>query len=123
LFHFFVMDACMSSSPVYKVIFLNHEQIIELYARSIFQSDLEGFVEIEEFFLKGNNADKEDGESKLQEEFKGVKRSYLPMHNIIRIDEVERQGNTKGETVADSQNKVMKFPARGTVVSSPEPKE
>ena len=35
--------------PIYKVIFLNQGQVYEMYAKQIFQSDLWGFLEIEEF--------------------------------------------------------------------------
>ena len=31
------------------------------------------------------------GEEKLKSEFSGVKRTYIPMHAIVRIDEVEKQ--------------------------------
>ena len=31
-------------------------------------------------------------EEKLKAEFQGVKRSYIPMHAVIRIDEVENSG-------------------------------
>ena len=38
----------MSSTPIYKIIFFNQGQIFEIYARQIYQSDLYGFIEIEE---------------------------------------------------------------------------
>ena len=39
----------MAQQPVYKVIFQNGNEVVEVYARQIFQSDLWGFIEIEEF--------------------------------------------------------------------------
>ena len=39
----------MASTAVYKVIFFNQGQVYELYARQIYQSDLWGFLEVEEF--------------------------------------------------------------------------
>ncbi len=33
---------------IYKVIFLNQGQVFEMYAKQIYQSDLWGFLEIEE---------------------------------------------------------------------------
>ena len=36
-------------TPLYKVIFLNQGQVYEMYARAICQSELWGFLEIEEF--------------------------------------------------------------------------
>ena len=38
----------MASNPIYKVVFFNQGQIYEVYARQIYQSDLYGFIEIEE---------------------------------------------------------------------------
>ena len=35
--------------PIYKVIFINQGQVYEMYAKQIYQSDLWGFLEIEEF--------------------------------------------------------------------------
>jgi len=32
------------------------------------------------------------GEEKLKNEFSGVKRSYIPLQSIVRIDEVDKEG-------------------------------
>lgn len=96
----------MSSTPIYKVIFHNLNQVYEVYARTIYQSEMYGFVELEEF-LFGERAKivVDPGEEKLKGEFAGVKRSFIPMHNIIRIDEVDQEGvvkvtDIKGATVS-----------------------
>ena len=34
-------------------------------------------------------------EERIKSEFKDVRRTYLPMHSIIRIDEVDKQGTAK----------------------------
>ncbi len=31
-------------------------------------------------------------EEKIKAEFNDVKRTYLPMHSVLRIDEVKKQG-------------------------------
>ena len=36
------------AQPIYKVIFQNQNRVYEVYARQIFQSDMWGFIEIEE---------------------------------------------------------------------------
>ena len=41
----------MSNEPIYKVIFYNQGQIYEIYTRQIYQSDLYGFIEVEELHL------------------------------------------------------------------------
>lgn len=78
---------------IYKVIFLNKGQIYEVYANQIYQSELYGFVEVEEF-LFGERAQMvvDPSEERLKSEFADVKRSLIPMHAIVRIDEVEKEG-------------------------------
>ena len=84
------------AEPIYKVIFLNQGQIYEVFARQIYQSDLYGFIEIEEMvFGKKSQVVVDPGEEKLRAEFEGVNRSYIPMHAIVRIDEVAREGTAK----------------------------
>ena len=73
----------MAKDPIYKIIFLNQGQVFEIYARHVYQSDLWGFLEAEEFVF---------GE---RTEFSGVKRSFIPLHAIVRIDEVEKEGTGK----------------------------
>ena len=46
--------------------------------------------------------------SALRIEFAGVKRTYLPMHYVLRIDEVDKQGVSK-ITHAEGGN-VAQFP-------------
>jgi hypothetical protein len=82
-----------ADKPVYKVIFLNQGQVYEVYARQIFQSELQGFIEVEEFlFGERSRVVVDPGEEKLKGEFGQVKRSFIPLHTVLRIDEVERQG-------------------------------
>src|SRR5690606_11238686 len=81
---------------IYKVIFLNQGQIYEIYARQIYQSDLYGFVEVEEFrFGERAQVVVDPSEERLKNEFADVKRSFIPLHAVIRIDEVEKEGIAK----------------------------
>lgn len=102
-------ECLMQNKPVYKVIFFNQDQVFEVFARSIFQSDLWGFIEIEEFlFGERSQLLVDPSEEKLKGEFAGVKRSYIPMQSIIRIDEVEKEGTVK---VSEAKgNSVATFP-------------
>jgi hypothetical protein len=86
----------MSKSPLYKVIFENQGQIYEVFARGVSEGALFGFIEIEEIvFGERSKVVVDPSEEKLKSEFEGVQRTYVPMHNIIRIDEVEHQGQAK----------------------------
>ncbi len=83
----------MTKTPIYKVIFFNQGQIYEVYARNIYQSDLYGFIEVEELiFGERSGVLVDPSEEKLKSEFEGVNRSIIPMHAIVRIDEVTKEG-------------------------------
>jgi len=96
----------MTKQPVYKVIFFNQGQVYELYARQVYQSDLWGFLEIEEFvFGERTQVIVDPAEEKLKTEFSNIKRSFIPMHAVVRIDEVDKEGackitDAKGSNVA-----------------------
>ncbi|MEQ9023294.1 MAG: DUF1820 family protein [Pseudomonadales bacterium] len=100
----------MSKQPTYRVVFYNQGQVYEIYARQIFQSDLMGFIEIEEFvFGERTQVIVDPAEEKLKGEFASVKRSFIPMHSIVRIDEVEKEGKVKISDIKSS-DKVAQFP-------------
>lgn len=106
----------MPSQPVYKVIFHNANQVFEVFARQIYQSDMWGFIEIEEFvFGERSQILVDPGEEKLKNEFAGVKRSYVPLQAIIRIDEVEKEGSARVSDVpaGSSRSNVASFPVPG----------
>ncbi len=92
-------------NSLYKVMFHNRGQIYEVYAKNIYQSELYGFIEVEDYvFGKPSQVVIDPTEDKLRNEFDGVQRSFIPMHTVIRIDEVEREGvakitDSKGENV------------------------
>lgn len=97
-------------NPIYKVIFYNQGQVYEVYARAIYQSEMYGFIEVEEFvFGERSQMIVDPGEEKLKGEFAKVKRSYIPLHSIIRIDEVEKEGASKVTEIQPS-DKVAQFP-------------
>lgn len=100
----------MSNTPIYKVIFFNQGQVYEIYARQIYQSDLYGFIEVEELLFGERSAVVVDpSEEKLKSEFEGVNRSYIPMHAVVRIDEVDKEGiGTISEAKGD--NVISPFP-------------
>lgn len=99
----------MAREPIYKVIFYNQGQIFEVYARQIYQSDLYGFIELEEFvFGERSQMLVDPSEEKLKSEFDGVNRSYIPMHAVVRIDEVSKEG--VGKISEAKGNNIAPFP-------------
>ena len=78
---------------VYKIIFTNQGQAYEIYARHVSQGDLFGFIEVEQLlFGERSKLIVDSSEERLKTEFSGVKRIFIPMHSVVRIDEVEKQG-------------------------------
>jgi hypothetical protein len=101
----------MSEKPIYKVIFINQEQVYEVYVKRVYQGDLYGFIIIEDFiFGEKSSIVIDPTEEKLRIEFDGVERSFIPVHKIIRIDQVKRYGTANRATVtspvAEGFNKV-----------------
>ncbi len=85
-----------NSSEIYKITFLNKGKVYEVFVKQVYQSDLYGFIEIEEFVFDNRTQVVVDpSEEKLKTEFADVRRSFIPMQAIIRIDEVEKSGVAK----------------------------
>lgn len=104
----------MAQEPIYKVIFHNQDKVYEVYARGLFQSDIYGFVELEEFvFGEQSQMIVDPSEEKLKNEFASVKRSFIPMHSIVRIDEVEKEGVVKIHDTDGKSSNVAAFPMAG----------
>ena len=106
----------MAKQPIFRVVFYNQGEVFEMFARQIFQSDLMGFIEVEEFsFGERTQVIVDPAEEKLKTEFANVKRSFIPMHSIVRIDEVTKEGQMK-VTEIKSSDKIAQIPVRGTGV-------
>ncbi len=86
----------MSVKLLYKIIFMSQGQVYEIYAKSVGHGSLFGFVEVEQLvFGERSSVVVDPSEEKIKTEFANVRRTYLPMHSIIRIDEVDKQGASK----------------------------
>ena len=106
----------MTKKTVFKITFANQEAIYELFARSIKESDKFGFLEVEELVFGEQTALVVDpSEERLKMEFSGVKRTFIPMHSIYRIDEVTKQGTSKMRDNSGYGNKVSPFPGTGKI--------
>ncbi|RFF26831.1 MULTISPECIES: DUF1820 family protein [unclassified Wenzhouxiangella] len=99
---------------LYKVSFLNQGQVYELYCRKVAGSDLSyGFVEISELVFETDDSVVIDPtEERLREEFADVEVLHLPMHSVIRVEEVKKRGTA---AIRDSKSgeKVTPLPVHG----------
>jgi len=99
----------MAAKNIFKVSFYNQGNVYEVYASKVYQSDLHGFITIEELkFNERSSVVVDPGEEKLKTEFEQVKRFFVPMHAIIRIDEVQKQGVAK---ISEAGENVAHFPS------------
>ena len=111
----------MKSKSVYRVLFRNQESLYELYARKVGQGTLFAFVEVEDI-LFGNRGGVlvDPSEERLKSEFAGVKRTYIPLQAVVRIDEVEKEGTNKIVSLASAQGNVSHLPMPpGTLGTKP----
>ena len=99
----------MSSQHIFKILFVNQGKVYEVYARKVSAGDLFGFIEVEELVF-GERAGivVDPAEERIKSEFEGVKRSYLPMHSVLRIDEVSKRGTSK---ITQYDGNVTPFPS------------
>jgi hypothetical protein len=99
----------MAKQTLYKVVFMNQGKIYEVYAKGVSHGALFGFVEVEELvFGERSSVVVDPSEEKIKSEFAGVRRTYLPMHSIVRIDEVDKEGTSKISQVEGGN--VAQFP-------------
>lgn len=93
---------------VYKIIFIQLGEIYEVFAKQIYQSDMYGFIEVEDYiFNKDKQLVVDPAAEKLKNEFNKVERSYIPINAIIRIDEVVESGEA---TIKENKDSVTPFP-------------
>jgi hypothetical protein len=86
----------MSARRLYKILFVNQGKVYEIYARSVAQGAIFGFIEVERLvFGERSTVVLDPSEERIKAEFEGVRRTYLPMHAVLRIDEVEKEGVSK----------------------------
>lgn len=101
---------------IYRIIFTQEDKIYEIYARYVSEDSMVGFIDAEELLfststhlVSENNANSTTPpaitppgtntadlpEAILQAEFQGVKRTYIPLHQILRIDEMTQHDAMK----------------------------
>jgi hypothetical protein len=96
---------------IYKVIFQAQGQIVELYARLVTQSGIFGFIEVEDLlFGQKSELVLDPSEEALRSEYGAAKRLHLPLHAILRIEEVEKEGSARVREGREDSGLVTPFP-------------
>jgi hypothetical protein len=95
---------------VFRITFLNQGKVYEIYAKRVQQGELYGFVEVQDLLFEESSTVLVDPSTeRLKSEFEGVNRTIVPLHAVIRIDEVEKQGQGKIRDLGEKSN-VAIFP-------------
>lgn len=98
----------MASKHIYKIQFMNQGKVYEIFARSVRQGELFGFLEVEKLiFGERTTVVVDPSEERIKNEFSGVRRTFIPLHAVIRIDEVEKQGVSK---ISKLEGNIAHFP-------------
>ena len=85
----------MAASHIFKVVFVNQGKVYEIYARKVSHGSLFGFIEVEELVFGERSAVVVDpSEEKVKAEFEGVKRTYLPLHSVLRDQRLSRTADS-----------------------------
>jgi len=101
----------MKEKKIYRISFYNQGNIYELHAHGIQQSSMYAFIEVEGIiFGERSSVVVDPAEERLKSEFQGVRRTYIPLQSVIRIDEVEREGCNRIIEGGATAGTVMPFP-------------
>ena len=101
----------MNTRVLYKVTFLNAGKVYELYARRVGASALWGFTEIADLvFDVGDGVVVDPTEERLRDEFADTRVLHLPMHSVVRVEDVDRKSAATIRDAATGDRVVTPFP-------------
>ena len=81
----------------FKVSFTHEDEVYQVCAREVESSDLYGLIMLADFIFPEGGLVYNPGEERLRKEFEGIRRTWIPYHAILRIDEIseKRAGEVK----------------------------
>jgi hypothetical protein len=96
---------------IFRVSFFNNGKVYQLHAQQVSQDELYGFISVSDMLFDEHTTVVIDpAEERLKSEFDGVRRLMLPMHSIIRIEEVEQRGQNKILEIDGKASNITPFP-------------
>lgn len=101
----------MRSKKLYKITFLSQGKSYELYAHHVGTSELWGFTAVSDlvFEPRGEGLVVDPTEERLREEFGSTRVLHLPMHAVVKVEEVEKRGAAAIRDAASGE-KITPFP-------------
>ncbi|TVP90009.1 MAG: DUF1820 family protein [Thioalkalivibrio sp.] len=95
----------MSNKTRFRIQFINQGKVYEIFALEVYQERLYGFVTIEGLlFGERSQVVVDPSEERLRNEFEGVQRFHIPLHAVIRVDEVEEVGTARIRDMSPGSN-------------------
>lgn len=95
---------------MYRVAFLKHGKVYEIYCREVSTASLWGFVELSEMIFGDQDALVVDPtEERIRDEYEGVESLYVPMHSVLSVEKVKKRGQVVIRD-RESGEKVTPFP-------------
>jgi len=101
----------MARKKLFRIQFHNQGKVYQIYARGVVQGSLYGFVEVSDLVFDDQPSLVSDpSEERLKGEFEGVNTTLIPLHAVIRIDEVEKRGTAKILNLEIPDSNVIPYP-------------
>jgi len=98
-------------NTLYRVTFLSHGKVYTLYAKDVDSGRLWGFIEVSGLLFDVHEGLVIDpGEERLREEFGHTQRLHLPIQTVMRVEEVEKKGQSLIRDASTGERVVTPFP-------------
>ena len=98
------MTGKVREKSYYRITFSNESskenELYQVCARHVSASDLYGLLEISGFIFPDSKIVYNLGEERIKREFENVKRTWIPYHAIVRIDEVPESADSEIKIVS-----------------------
>lgn len=78
--------------PIYRILYVEQEEVKEIYAQYISEETLVGFIEADTLLNQGAR--------KSAVPTNQVRRCYIPLHTILRIDEIITEKAVKEDNIS-----------------------
>ena len=100
------------NEKLFRIAFLNHGKVYELFCSGVCTSGLLGFIEVSGLeFSDKDSVVVDPTEEKMRDEFEGVEVLHLPLHSVLRVEEVRNKGPSVIRD-RESGEKVTPFPVQ-----------
>jgi len=98
-------------STLYRVTFLNHGKVYTLYAKAVDSGRLWGFIEVSGLLFDVHEGLVVDPtEERLRDEFGHTRTLHLPIQTVLRVEEVEKKGQSAIRDAGSGESVVTPFP-------------